>query len=60
MGMEMLTSSTLSDTVLKVVGLRFWKFRVNYGVTYAGWLKNLAGLKDWTKEIAHWTIWTFI
>ncbi|UCH32484.1 MAG: hypothetical protein JSV05_03650 [Candidatus Bathyarchaeota archaeon] len=24
------------------------------------WLKNLEGLKDWTKEIAHWTIWTFI
>jgi len=35
------------------------KFRVNYGVTYADWLKSLLGLKDWTGEIAHWTIWTY-
>jgi hypothetical protein len=36
------------------------KFRVNYGLTFADWLKSLCGLKDWTREIAHWTVWTII
>ncbi len=35
------------------------KFRVNYGLTFADWLKSLVGLKDWTGEMGHWTIWSY-
>ncbi len=40
--------------------IQSWKinFRVNYGWTFANWVKSLLGLKDWTDEMAHWTVWT--